>query len=119
MDYLMRNARIEAATAAVLALAPASPRPMGLGRGEGYDAQVRFMPAVGEGITGYVVAMRSTTASRWEEYHWVGLPETITDRRGREYLAVTFPHIDIDEIVVGVAAVGAPGRPSLISAYLR
>ena len=119
MDYVMRNARIEAATAATLALAPAAPRPMGLGRGEGYDAQVRFMPAVGEEITGYVVAFRSTTAPRWEEYRWVGLPEMVTDRRGRKYYEVTFPHMDIDEIVVGVAAVGGPGRPSLISAYLR
>ena len=32
---------------------------------------------------------------------------------------VTFPHMDIDEIVVGVAAVSGAGRPSLISAYLR
>ncbi len=119
MDYPMRNARIEAATAATLALASASPRPMGLGRGEGYDAQVRFMPAVGEDVTGYVIALRSTTAPRWEEFVWVGLPELVTDRRGREYFQVTFPHRDIDEIVVGVAAVSGEGRPSLISAYLR
>jgi len=119
MDYLMRNARIEAAAAATLALASASPTPMGLGRGEGYDAQVRFMPAVGEGVTGYVIALRSTTAPRWEEFVWVGMPELVTDRRGREYFQVTFPHKDIDEIMVGVAAVSGAGRPSLISAYLR
>jgi hypothetical protein len=119
MDYLMRNARIEAATAATLALAPAAPAPMGLGRGEGYDAQVRFMAAEGEGVTGYVIAMRSTTSPRWEEYIWAGMPEPVTDRRGREYFQFTLPHKDIDEIVVGVAAVGGTGRPSLISAYTR
>ncbi|MFC1545357.1 M20/M25/M40 family metallo-hydrolase [Gemmatimonadota bacterium] len=118
MDYLMRNARIEAVTAATLALAPAAPAAAGLGRGEGYDAQVRFMPAVGEGITGYVVALRSTTSPRWEEFRWVGIPEMVTGGR-REYMQVTFPHMDIDEIVVGVAAVGGAGRPSLISAFLR
>ncbi|MFC1628229.1 M20/M25/M40 family metallo-hydrolase [Gemmatimonadota bacterium] len=118
MDYLMRNARIEAVTAATLALAPSAPAPAGLGRGEGYDAQVRFMPAVGEGITGYVIALRSTTSPRWEEYRWVGIPEMVTGGR-REYMQVTFPHMDIDEIVVGVAAVGGSGRPSLISAFLR
>ena len=40
-----------------------------------------------------------------------------TDRRGREYFQVTFPHKDIDEIVIGVAAVSGAGRPSLISGY--
>jgi hypothetical protein len=119
MDYLMRNARIEAATAATLALAPTAPGTMGLGRGEGYDAQVRFLPAEGMDISGYVVAIRPTTSPRWETYHWVGIPELTTDRRGREYYQVTFPKLDIDEVVIGVAAVGAAGRPSLTAAYLR
>lgn len=119
MAYLMRNALVEAATAATLALSPSAPDPMRLGRGGGYDAAVRFMPAVGENITGYVVAIRSTTAPRWEEYRWVGIPEEVTDRRGRTYYEVVFPEKDIDELVFGVAALGGPGRPSLIAAYER
>jgi len=118
LDYLMRNARIEAATAATLALSPTAPRPMRLGRGEGYDAALSFLPAMGEGITGYVVAIRSTTEPRWTEYRWVGIPETI-ERRSTTYHQVVLPHLDIDELVFGIAAVAGEGRMSLFAPFLR
>lgn len=119
MEYLMRNARIEAATAASLALSPPAPVPGRLGRGEGYDAQLFFTPITGEDISGYVVAIRSTTAPRWERFEWVGIPETVTDRRGRESCQVLIPKLDIDDIVIGIAAVGKPGCASLIASYNR
>ncbi len=117
LEYFIRNARIEAATAATLADAPAAPAPMRLGRGEGYDAQLQFQPAAGE-VSGYVVAVRATTAPRWERFIWVAEPETVT-RGERSWLQVTLPHVDIDEVVLGVGALGADGHPSLIAAYLR
>ena len=118
MEYLVRNARIVAANAATLALAPSTPGLMGLGRGEGYDAQLRFTPSEGD-VSGYVIATRSTTAPRWEKYLWVGIPEEVTDRRGRTYLQVHFPLTDIDDVIFGVCAVGREGCSSLIAAYLR
>ncbi len=118
MDYLLKNAKIAAATSATLALAPSTPVPGGLGRGDGYDAQLTFLPSEGE-ISGYVVAVRATAAPRWEKLIWVGLPETVTDRRGREVLRVLFPLTNIDNVVYGVGAVGRDGCPSLFAAYTR
>jgi Zn-dependent M28 family amino/carboxypeptidase len=118
MEYLLRNARIVAANAATLAMAPSTPVPMGLGRGGGYDAQLRFGPSEGE-VTGYVVAIRSTTDARWEKMIWIGLPEMTTDRRGRSYLQYNLPLTDIDKLVFGVGAVGRDGCPSLMAVYSR
>lgn len=117
MDYLMRNARVEIATAATLAMAPSAPRLSRLGRGEGYDAQPMFMSAEGD-VSGYVVAIRSTTAPRWEKLMWMGIPET-TERRGQTYHQVILPGIDIDEVVIGIGALGRQGCPSLIAVYVR
>lgn len=117
LEYFIRNARIEAATAATLADAPAAPVTMRLGRGGGYDAQLQFQPADGE-VSGYVIAVRSTTAPRWERFIWVAEPETAS-RGERSWLQVTLPHVDIDEVVLGVGALGADGHPSLIAAFLR
>ncbi len=116
-DYLIRNARIEAATAATLADAPSAPIPMRLGRGGGYDAQLQFQPSTGE-VIGYVVAVRATTAPRWERFYWVAEPEKMS-RGERSWLQVTLPHLDIDEVVLGVGALGRDGYPSLIAPYLR
>ncbi len=118
LDYLMRNARIEAATAATLALSPTAPVPMRLGRGEGYDAALSFLPAGGEGVSGYVVAIRATTEPRWTEFRWIGIPEQI-ERRGRTYHQVVLPHLDIDGLVFGIAAVAEDGRLSLVAPFLR
>ncbi len=118
MDYLMRNARIVAAAAATLALSPTAPRPMRLGRGGGYDAALSFQPAGGEGITGYLVAIRTTTEPRWSRYEWVGIPEAV-ERRGSIYHEVVLPHLDIDELVFGIAAVAGEGRVSLFAPFLR
>ena len=117
-DNSLKNAKIAAATSATLAMAPSTPVPGGLGRGEGYDAQLSFSPSVGD-VSGYVVAVRATTAARWEKLMWVGIPETVTDRRGRESLRVLFPLTAIDDVVYGVAAVGKDGCPSLFAAYTR
>jgi hypothetical protein len=117
LDYLIRNARIEAATAFTLADAPSAPVPMRLGRGGGYDAQVQFQPPMGE-VTGYVVAVRATTSPRWEHFYWVAEPEKMS-RGERTWLQITLPQLDIDEVVIGVGALGRDGYPSLIAPFLR
>jgi hypothetical protein len=87
--YAARVARINAATAALTALAPAPPvtsyasgtpagnlmlpnRP-GLGRGTGYDAVLQWTETdEGPELAGFVVVIRSTTAPDWEKEIWAG-----------------------------------------------
>ncbi len=118
VELVMDTARITAACAATLALAPSAPTPLRLGRGEGYDAQLTFLPPRGQGIQGYVVAIRSTTAPRWERYLWFGQAERV-ESRGREYMQIILPGQDIDDVVIGIGALGGDGRPSIIRAYQR
>lgn len=118
MDLVMDTARIEGACAATLAMAPVAPVPLRLGRGDGYDAQLLFLPAEGPEVQGYVVAVRSTTAPRWERYLWFEEAERI-ERRGRTYLQITLPGQDVDDVVIGIGALGADGHPSIIRAFSR
>jgi len=118
MDLVIDTARIEGACAATLAMAPAAPVPLRLGRGGGYDAQLLFLPAEGPEVRGYVVAVRSTTAPRWERYLWFEEAERI-ERRGRTYLQITLPGQDIDDVVIGIGALGADGHPSIIRVFGR
>ncbi|MFO7767572.1 MAG: M20/M25/M40 family metallo-hydrolase [bacterium] len=118
MGLVMDTARIAGACAATLALAPSAPAPLRLGRGEGYDAQLLFRPAQGPEVQGYVVALRSTTAPRWERYLWFDEAERI-ERRGEAYMQITLPNQDIDDVVIGIGALGAEGRPSIIRAFKR
>ena len=109
--YLAGNARVVAAAAAVLALAPPAPgvvdggRPM-LGRGAGYDAQLRWKAS--PGATGYVVFWREAWGPDWQHERRVG---AVTE--------VLLPGLSIDDHVFGVAAVGPGGHESLVSAYLN
>ena len=115
-------ARVNAAVAASLALAPAAPEverevttgamkgrktPM-LGRGKsGYDAALRWTDAKDAGtVAGYAVVMRSTTASTWQREWLVGNIHEFT-------LADT----SIDDVVFGVRAIGPDGIKSPVSAY--
>jgi acetylornithine deacetylase/succinyl-diaminopimelate desuccinylase-like protein len=112
-EYLARNARVNAAAAASLALAPAAPvvntptgQPM-LGRGRsGYDAALRWQAS--PGATGYRVVWRDSWAPDWQHELVVG-PET----------QLTLPDVSIDDLVFGVAALGPGGSESLVSAYVN
>lgn len=106
--YLARNARVNAAGVASLALAPPAPGVnfRMLGRGEGYDAHLRWQPS--EGAVGYRIYWRTAWSQDWEHELVVG-PVT-------EYL---LPDISIDDYVFGVAAIGPEGHESLVSAYAR
>jgi hypothetical protein len=109
-SYLARNARVNAAAAAVLALAPIAPRvddekerPL-LTRGQsGYDAELHW--AASPGAAGYVVFWREAWNVDWQHERRVSGTELV------------LPNLSIDDHVFGVAAVDAAGNESLVSAY--
>ncbi|MEP7384327.1 MAG: M20/M25/M40 family metallo-hydrolase [Gemmatimonadota bacterium] len=110
--YLAQNARINAAGAASVALAPPAPNVVSdrgqprLSRGaSGYDATMQW--AASPGAVSYRLYWRNAWSNDWEHTQDVG--------------AVTqfaFPNVSIDDYVFGVAAVGADGNQSLVSAYV-
>ncbi|MBY0489340.1 MAG: M28 family metallopeptidase [Gemmatimonadaceae bacterium] len=111
--YLAQNARVNAAAAASIALAPAAPKvttPQGtsvtLSRGQsGYDAALQWQPS--EGAAGYKVYWRTAWTNDWEKSQIVG-----------NVTRFTLPNVSIDDYVFGVAAIGADGAESLVSAYV-
>jgi hypothetical protein len=111
--YLARNARVNAAAVATLALAPPAPvvvndrgAPM-LGRDpSGYDARVQWKGSAG--ATAYRVYWRPAWTLDWEHSVAVG---NVT-----EYV---MPNVSIDDYVFGVAAIGPGGHESLVAAYLN
>ena len=118
-SYAARVIRVNAAAAASLALAPTTPVVMrsndkgvvtgpNLTRGkESTDAVLKWAASEpASEVAGYAVAIRSTTAPFWEREVFVG--------NATEY---TFPNLPIDDIVIGVKAVGKNGTESPVAAY--
>ncbi|HZI82165.1 MAG TPA: M28 family metallopeptidase [Vicinamibacterales bacterium] len=112
IGYLRQNARVNAAAAAALALAPPAPALTGA-RGQlllsrepsGADASLRWLPA--PGAVGYRVHWRDTWSNDWQEHRDAG---NVTH--------VSLPGLSIDNLVFGVSAVGAGGHESVIRAYV-
>lgn len=112
--YLARNARVNVAAAASLALAPPAPGPStepqcrpALGRGQsGYDATLRWCAS--PGAVGYRVVWRDTWTLDWQHERIVG---NVTQ--------LSLPDVSIDDYVFGVAAIGADGNESLVHAYVN
>ncbi len=110
--YLAQNARVNAASAASLALAPPAPTVTGA-RGQsliartpsGYDASLRWNAS--PGAAGYRIYWRNTWTNDWERSQTVG---NVTQ--------FVLPAMVIDDFVFGVAAIAADGHESLISAYV-
>lgn len=109
--YLARNARVNAAGVASLALAPAAPKVANaqgqptLARGQsGYDATLRW--SASSGATAYRVVWREAWAPEWKYSRVVG--DT----------GLVFPDLTIDDYVFGVSAIGAAGHESLVAAYV-
>ncbi len=113
-EYLARNARVNVAAAAGLALAPPAPGPTtapqcrpSLGRGRsGYDATLRWCAS--PGAVAYRVVWRDTWTLHWQHERVVG---NITE--------FALPDVSIDDFVFGVAAIGADGNESLVHAYVN
>jgi hypothetical protein len=105
--YLAQNACVNAAAAA-----PPAPRvttdrgTVTQGRGTGgYDAALQWQPS--PGAAGYRVYWRTAWANDWERSQAVG-----------NVTRFQLPNVSIDDWVFGVAAVGADGAESLVSAYV-
>jgi len=121
--YAARVARINGASLASLALAPAPPVlnwtwasgpnkgghvPL-LTRGKsGYAAVLHWLPNTEPDLAGYYVLIRSTTSPVWEREVWVG-----------NVNSYTMPNVSIDDIAIGVKAVDKAGNASLVSPYME
>ncbi|HKH71807.1 MAG TPA: M28 family metallopeptidase [Vicinamibacterales bacterium] len=110
--YLAQNVRVNAAAVASLALAPPAPvvtNPRGqmmIGRQpSGYDANLRWNAS--PGASAYRLYWREAWTSDWQHTQLVG---NVTE--------FVLPKLSIDNYVFGVAAVGAGGHESLVSAYV-
>jgi hypothetical protein len=110
--YLAQNARVNAAAAASLALAPPAPKVTNergqnlLTRGaSGYDARLQWQPS--PGATAYRISWRDTWTYDWQHRQTIG---NVTE--------FVLPNVSIDDFVFGVAAIGPDGHESLTSAYV-
>ena len=122
-EYATKVARLNAAAAASLALAPLPPDvdrviEKGEHKGEtapritrgksGYDAQLEWKKENAEpDLLGYAVVMRSTTSPFWEHEVFVG--------NVQEY---TLENVSIDDVVLGVKAVDNDGNESVVAPYV-
>jgi hypothetical protein len=111
--YLARNARVNTAAVATLALAPPAPvvvnergAPMLARDPSGYDARLQWHPSAGA-VT-YRIYWRPAWGPDWIHSALVG---NVT-----EYV---MPNVSIDDYVFGVAAVGPGGHESLVTAYVN
>lgn len=110
--YLARNARVNAASVLSMAFAPPAPvvnsdtgNPL-LGRGEGYDAAMRWEKS--PGAVAYRVVWRETWSPDWQHEILVG-----------DVSEFTLRDISIDDYHFGVAAVGPGGHESMVIPYVR
>jgi len=110
--YLAQNARVNAAVAATLALAPPAPGVLN-DRGQaninrapsGYDAHLAWTAS--PGASAYRIFWREAWGPDWQHELLVG---NVTE--------TTLPNTLIDDLVFGVAAVDAAGHESLVAPYL-
>jgi hypothetical protein len=111
-EYLTQNVRLNAASIASLAMAPPAPVTVNergaptIARGtSGYDAALswRASPAA----IGYRIYWRDAWTPDWQHQQTVG---NVTQ--------FVLPNLSVDDVVIGVAAIGADGHESLVSAYV-
>jgi hypothetical protein len=109
--YLAQNARVNAAAAGTLALAPPAPEVNGargttIARGpSGYDANLKWGPS--PGAAAYRIFWREAWGPDWQHDMLVG---NVTE--------AVLPNMQIDDYVFGVAAVDADGHESVVTPYL-
>jgi hypothetical protein len=104
--YLAQNARVNAAAAGTLALAPPAPVLVSVRREpSGYDAKLRGNAA--PGATAYRIFWREAWGPDWQHDMLIG---NVTE--------VVLPNIQIDDYVFGVASMDASGHESVVAAYV-
>ena len=113
IDYLSKNARVNVVSIAALALAPPAPVVTNdrgqatIGRQpSGYDANLQWKAS--PGATAYRIYWRDAWENDWTHARLVG-----------NQTQFVLPGVSIDDHVFGVAAVGADGHESLVSAYVE
>ena len=112
LPYLAQNARVNAAAAATLALAPPPPgvlndrnQPMITRAPTGYDATLKSTAA--PGAAAYRIFWREAWGSDWQQ-----------DVRVGNVTSVVLSNMQIDDYVFGVAAIDAAGHESFVTAYV-
>jgi hypothetical protein len=112
LPYLLQNARVNAAAAATLALAPPPPvvngergQPLISRAPSGYDATLRWTPS--PGASAYRIFWREAWGPDWQHELLVGNVTTFV-----------LPGAQIDDFVFGVAAVDAQSHESSVAAYV-
>jgi hypothetical protein len=112
LPYLAQNARVNAASAATLALAPPPPgvlgdrsQPMITRAPSGYDANLTWRAA--PGAAGYRIFWREAWGSDWQQ-----------DVRVGNVTSVVLPNMQVDDYVFGVAAIDGSGHESFVTAYV-
>jgi Peptidase family M28 len=112
LAYLAQNARVNAASAATLALAPPPPavtnprgQPTITRAPSGYDANLTWVAS--PGATAYRIFWREAWGPDWQHEMTVA---NVTN--------VVLPNMQIDDFVFGVAALDANGHESFITAYV-
>ena len=112
LAYLAQNARVNAASAATLALAPPPPsvlsdrnQPMITRAPTGYDANLKWNAV--PGAAGYRIFWREAWGPDWQQ-----------DVRVGNVTSVILPNMQIDDYVFGVAAIDAGGHESFVTAYV-
>jgi peptidase M28-like protein len=112
LPYLAQNARVNAASAATLALAPPPPvvvndrgQPTISRAPSGYDANLKWTAS--PGAVAYRIFWREAWGPDWQHDVLAG---NVTN--------MIFPAMQIDDYVFGVAAVDAAGHESFVAAYV-
>jgi hypothetical protein len=107
VSYLARNTGVNAAAVASLALAPAAPIITDAGGRTRIspDGTLRWAPSTG--AVAYRIYWRDTWTYDWQHSQMVG-----------DVSQFRVPDTPADDVLFGVAAVGADGHESLISAYV-
>jgi hypothetical protein len=110
--YLAQNARVNAASAATLALAPPPPsvlgdrnQPMITRAPTGYDANLKWNAV--PGAVAYRIFWREAWGMDWQH-----------DVRLGNVTSVILPNMQIDDYVFGVASIDAGGHESFVTAYV-
>ena len=103
--YAARLTAVNAVALASLAWAPPAPTPVEIGGTVEPAARLAWEHPGADGLAGFKLYYRLTTAPRWTDYVWVG-PEA------REH---ALEGLVVDNYFFGVAAVGADGNESVVT----
>lgn len=108
VPYTAEVTQAVGAALAHLAMSPSAPKVKPLGRGKNrYDADLKWEAKLEDPqLAGFEILIRSTTAAFWERSIYVGKVDQ-----------VLLPQMPVDEVVLGVRAIGTGGLASPVSAW--